>query len=72
MYMKIIDKFIKLILGIGLMITLSIGGLMVYILALFMALYRGIRNQIDFIKEFEELNSIFIKSIKEYIFSGEV
>lgn len=70
--MKIIDKFIKLILGIGLMITLSIGGLMVYILALFMALYRGIRNQIDFIKEFEELNSIFIKSIKEYIFSGEV
>lgn len=70
--MKIIDKFIKLILGIGLMITLSIGGLMVYILALFMALYRGIRNQIDFIKEFEELNSIFIKSIKGYIFSGEV
>lgn len=72
MYMKIIDKFIKMLLGIGLMITLSIGGLIVYILTLCMALYRGIRNQIDFIKEFEELNSLFIKSIKEYIFSGEV
>lgn len=65
--MKTIDKIVKIILCIGLSSVLLAGGLMVYVLAFITSLYRGIRGQVDFVKEFQDINREFINSIKSYI-----
>lgn len=67
--MKTIDKVVKTILGIGLSLVLLTGGLMVYVLAFITSLYRYIRGQVDFVKEFQDINKEFINSIKTYIHS---
>ena len=65
--MKIIDKIVKAVLGIGLSLVLLTGGLMVYAIALITLLYRHIRGQVDFVNEFQDINKEFINSIKTYI-----
>ena len=65
--MKTIDKVVKIILCIGLSSVLLAGGLVVYVLAFITSLYRGIRGQVDFVKEFQDINKEFIHSIKSYI-----
>lgn len=65
--MKTIDKIVKTILCIGLSSVLLAGGLMVYVLAFITSLYRCIRGQVDFVKEFQDINREFINSIKSYI-----
>lgn len=65
--MKLIDKVVKTVLCIGLSLVLLTGGLMVYILAFITSLYRYIRGQVDFVKEFQDINKEFINSIKSYI-----
>lgn len=65
--MKTIDKVVKIILCIGLSSVLLAGGLVVYVLAFITSLYRGIRGQVDFVKEFQDINREFINSIKSYI-----
>lgn len=65
--MKAIDKVVKILLGIGLSLVLLTGGLIVYVLAFITSLYRYIRGQVDFVKEFQDINKEFINSIKTYI-----
>ena len=65
--MKAIDKIVKTLLFIGLSLVLLTGGLIVYVLAFITSLYRCIRGQVDFVKEFQDINKEFINSIKTYI-----
>ena len=65
--MEIVDKIVKTILGIGLSLVLLTGGLIIYVLAFITSLYRYIRGQVDFVKEFQDINKEFINSIKTYI-----
>lgn len=67
--MRIIDSLVKLVLGIGIVTILLTGAVMIYILAMLMLIYKGIRGKVDFNKEFQELNNSFIELIKYYIFS---
>lgn len=67
--MRIIDSLVKLVLGIGIVTILLTGAVMIYILAMLMLIYKGIRGKVNFNKEFQELNNSFIELIKYYIFS---
>lgn len=65
--MKFIDKIVGLIFKIAVMGVLSIGGLMLYVLALLLLMYKCIRNQVDFMKEFDDINREYVSSIKTCI-----
>ena len=68
--MKTIDKIAKFIFTLGFSLILLFQGAMLYILATLLLIYRSIRKEVDFMKEFNDINKKFMDSITTYIKRG--
>lgn len=68
--MKTIDKIVKFIFMLGFYLVLSFQGVILYVLATLLLIYKSIRKEADFMKEFNDMNKKFIESITNYIKQG--
>lgn len=68
--MKTIDKIVKFIFMLGFYLVLSFQGVILYVLATILLIYKSIRKEADFMKEFNDMNKKFIDSITTYIKQG--
>lgn len=68
--MKTIDKIVKFIFMLGFYLVLSFQGVILYVLATLLLIYKSIRKEADFMKEFNDMNKKFIDSITNYIKQG--
>lgn len=68
--MKTIDKIAKFIFTLGFSLILLFQGAMLYVLATLLLIYRSIRKEVDFMKEFNDINKKFMDSITTYIKRG--
>lgn len=68
--MKTIDKIVKFIFMLGFYLVLSFQGVILYVLATLLLIYKSIRKEADFMKEFNDMNKKIIDSITNYIKQG--
>ena len=65
--MKLIDKLIKGVLGAFLIAICVCYDLVIYVLALIVAIYESIKGNVNFVKELNDLNVELIDSMKKSI-----
>lgn len=62
--MIMLDKLIGVIYLLGYMFTMTISGLVIYILTMMMLMYMSLRGKTDFITEFKSITKWYVDKIK--------